>query len=199
MRRFALQFRHDDFVHVGDGFEDAFAAVTLRVAIAEFNRFADASGRATRHAGRGGDAVVERDTDHDGRVAARVEDFLCVYLFNFSHIRSNGYETRLRDSMEISFLLFDDEHAAMSVISDAVGGVAEQTAPQLGVVAVPNDDQVVTVFVGDAQNGFGRMAAACFAADVNPVPLCHAEHLCGRRCSIRRRLPFALTSPSKSE
>ena len=35
---------------------------------------------------------------------------------------------------------FHDEHAAMSVVTDAVGGVAEQPAPKFRMVAVADDN-----------------------------------------------------------
>ena len=57
----------------------------------------------------------------------------------------------------------------MRMIADAVGGVAEQPAPKLRMVAVTDDDEVAAAFVGEAQNGFGRMAVARFTADGNTV------------------------------
>src|ERR1035441_1739078 len=51
---------------------------------------------------------------------------------------------------------FDDQHAAMGVVADAVRGVAEQAAPQLGMIAVADDNQVVAAFVRAEQHGFGR-------------------------------------------
>jgi hypothetical protein len=70
VRGFAFQFRRNDFVHVGHGFAHAFAAVAVGITVAQFHGFSNAGGCAAQHAGRGGDTVVERDIDHDGRVAA---------------------------------------------------------------------------------------------------------------------------------
>ena len=57
----------------------------------------------------------------------------------------------------------------MRMVADAVGGVAEQPAPKFRVIAVANDNQVVAAFIGEAQNDFGRVAVAGFAADGNTV------------------------------
>src|ERR1017187_1345467 len=37
------------------------------------------------------------------------------------------------------------------------------------MIAVADDDEVVTAFIGEAQNGLGRVAVARFAADGNAV------------------------------
>ena len=60
-------------VDVGDGLEDALAAVALGVAVAQLVRFVGAGAGAGRHDGAPRAAVFERDLDLDGRVAARVE------------------------------------------------------------------------------------------------------------------------------
>ena len=41
-----------------------------------------------------------------------------------------------------------DQHAALGVVADTVGGVAHQAAPEFRVVAVPDDDQVVIILAG---------------------------------------------------
>ena len=56
----------------------------------------------------------------------------------------------------------------MGVVADAIGGVAQQTAPKLGVIAVADDDEVAAAFIGEFHNGLVRMTASALARN----PLC---------------------------
>ena len=57
----------------------------------------------------------------------------------------------------------------MGVVADAVGGVAEQPAPQLGMVAVADHDEIVAAFLGEFQDCFGGMSSAGFTVDVDAI------------------------------
>ena len=48
----------------------------------------------------------------------------------------------------LTFSAFNNQHAAMRVVADPIGGVAEQASPKLGVVAVTDHHQVVASLVG---------------------------------------------------
>jgi hypothetical protein len=52
----------------------ALAEIALLVAVALLHRFVRAGGGARRHRGAAAHAILERDIDLDGRVAARIED-----------------------------------------------------------------------------------------------------------------------------
>ena len=62
-------------------------------------------------------------------------------------------------------LVFDNQHAAMGVVGDAVGGVAQQPAPQLGMVAVADDNEIVSAFVGMLDDGLGGVAGTFGSPD----------------------------------
>ena len=66
-------------------------------------------------------------------------------------------------SLAISISLFHNEHAAVGVVADAIGGVAQQTAPKLGVIAVADDDEVAAAFIGEFHDHLGRMTATGLA------------------------------------
>src|SRR5579872_3271872 len=74
----------DDAVY---GPRDRLAAV-LGAAVAEFDGLECASGRAARHAGPAGRAVVEDDLDLYGRVSPRVQDLPGMHRFNGRHRRA---------------------------------------------------------------------------------------------------------------
>ena len=64
----------------------------------------------------------------------------------------------------------------MGVVTDAVGGVAQQPAPQFRVVAVANDNQVVGAFSRNFYDLLGGMTAAGFAGDAQAVLRGHFLH-----------------------
>ncbi len=64
----------NDLADVGDGLEDALAAVLGLVAIAQLDRFVGPGGCARRDAGAPDRTIDQDDVDLDGRVAARIED-----------------------------------------------------------------------------------------------------------------------------
>ena len=61
-------------VDILDREQDALAVVTALVAVAQLAGFVHAGRRAGRHGRAADGAVVERDLDLDGRIAAGVED-----------------------------------------------------------------------------------------------------------------------------
>ena len=77
--------------------------------------------------------------------------------------------------------------------ADAVGGVAEQPAPQFRMVAVANDNQVVAAFLGEVDDDFGGVAGAAFAGDFNALLFRQFRHfaVCAPR-NNRRRLRLRL-------
>jgi len=89
--------------------------------------------------------------------------------------------------------MFDNQHAAMGVVADAVGGVAEQPAPHFRIVAVAHYNQVAAGFAGQFDNGLGRMSAAGFARDVQ-IEFCGQllDFLLALFKVIIRRLVFLL-------
>ena len=57
----------------------------------------------------------------------------------------------------------------MRLVADAIGGVAKQPSPQTGMVAVPDDNQIKTVFTGETDNRLGRMTGTAFTFDFHFV------------------------------
>ena len=75
----------DLFVDVGDRLQDAFAKEDLLVAVAELPGLVDAGARTARHGGRADRAVVERDVDLDGGIAAAIKNLASVDVNNHAH------------------------------------------------------------------------------------------------------------------
>ncbi len=82
------QGRADLVQHGLDGVQHALAAVTVRVAVTQFDGFVLAGRRTGRDRRPGQRAVLQRDLDLDGGVAARVEDLPCTDQFNCRHSNS---------------------------------------------------------------------------------------------------------------
>src|SRR5215218_6180146 len=78
----------DLFIHVVDGFENAFAAIALAIAIAQLDRLVGAGGRARGHRGSAHRTAGEKDLDLHGWVAAGVEHFSTVYRLDQTVHRS---------------------------------------------------------------------------------------------------------------
>jgi len=71
-------------IDVGDGFEDALAEVFGLIAVAKFEGFVFAGGRARRNNGAAKSAGFEQDIGFDGGIAARVKDLAGVNAGDFS-------------------------------------------------------------------------------------------------------------------
>ncbi len=67
-------YRRDELVHIGDGFEHALAAVAVRVAVAQLQRLVDAGGGAGRDGGAARGAVAQNHFRLYRGVAAGVQD-----------------------------------------------------------------------------------------------------------------------------
>ena len=70
-------------VHVGDGFEHAFAEVARFVAIAQFDGFVLAGGRARRHCGTAERAAFKDYIRFHGGIAARIDDLPAMHPRDF--------------------------------------------------------------------------------------------------------------------
>ncbi len=75
----------DLLVDVGDRLRDAFAQVDLLVAVAQLPSLVDAGARAAGDRGGADRAVVERDVDFDGGIAAAIENLASVNVNNHAH------------------------------------------------------------------------------------------------------------------
>ena len=80
--------------------EHALAQEDLLVAVAQLPGFVHAGARAAGHGGGADRAVVERDIDFDGRIAAAIENLASVNVNNHAHgerlpFLSLGYSSRL--------------------------------------------------------------------------------------------------------
>src|SRR5699024_1708262 len=82
--------RHEVVLDGAHGVLDALAEVALLVAVTALDRLEGPGGRPARHRRAGDRAVVERDLDLDGRVAARIEDLARAYCLNAGHYRLLG-------------------------------------------------------------------------------------------------------------
>ena len=81
----AFDFQGNHVVDVFDGAQDALAAVTLVVVVAQFVGFVLAGGSAGRDDGAADSAAFEGGLDFNGGVAARVEDFARSQAGNQRH------------------------------------------------------------------------------------------------------------------
>ena len=68
-----------------DRLQDALAAVTRLVAVAQFDRFVRSGRGARGHCGAAFRAILQDDVDFDGRIAAAVEDFAADNVGNGGH------------------------------------------------------------------------------------------------------------------
>ena len=75
----------DRLLDVGDGVEDALAAVAVLLAVAQLHRLVLARGGAAGHGRAPADAVGEDDLGLDGGVAAGIEDLARVDVGNGDH------------------------------------------------------------------------------------------------------------------
>jgi hypothetical protein len=71
------------FVHVGDSLKHAFAQVARFIAVAQFDRFVFAGGRARGHSGAAQRAIVENDVSLHGGISARVDDLSAEHTRDF--------------------------------------------------------------------------------------------------------------------
>ncbi|MPM55866.1 hypothetical protein SDC9_102664 [bioreactor metagenome] len=89
---YAEQFGRDHLAHVPHGFQCAFTEVASLVAVAQFQRFVSAGGRAGRNSRPACHVPACHDLRFNGRVAARVQNFtrrnLCYRLFAHLQIAS---------------------------------------------------------------------------------------------------------------
>ena len=81
----ADQLVGDLLVDVVDGLGDALAEEQLLVAVAQLPGFVDAGAGAAGDGGPADRAVVERDIDFDGRIAAAIENLAAVDVNNHAH------------------------------------------------------------------------------------------------------------------
>ena len=58
------------------------------------------------------------------------------------------------------------------MVADAVGSVAEQAAPQLGMIAVAHDDEVIAPILGEVHDDFGGVTGAAFAVNGDAKSFC---------------------------
>lgn len=65
--------------------------------------------------------------------------------------------------------MFYDQNAAMGVVGNAIGGVAQHPAPKFGVVTMANYDQVIAALPRKADDDLGRVARASDATDLHDV------------------------------
>ena len=70
----------------------------------------------------------------------------------------------LLSNLRLMSVLYN-EHAAMGLVADAVGGIAQQTAPKFRMVAVTNDDKVALSFFCEGNDVFCRVTTPGFAKD----------------------------------
>ena len=85
VRRLAAERGGDLLADVADGVQDAAPAKAHRIAVPQLRRLVRAGGRAGRHKRPSRRAVIQRDVDLDGRVAARVENFARSDVGDFAH------------------------------------------------------------------------------------------------------------------
>jgi hypothetical protein len=80
---------HDGFADLGvdvlAGLQHALAEVTLRIAVAQFDRFARTGRCARRHGGAAHHARFQQHIALDGRIAARVDDFAADDINDSTH------------------------------------------------------------------------------------------------------------------
>lgn len=55
------------------------------------------------------------------------------------------------------------------MVADPVRSVAQQAAPKFGMVAMPENNQVISPIIGEFQNAFSRISRERFAIDVNAM------------------------------
>ncbi len=79
------------FVDVRDGLRDALAQVHGLVAIAQLPRFVHAGAGAAGDGGAADGAVIERDVDFDGGVAAAIENLAAVDIDDHAHGETTAF------------------------------------------------------------------------------------------------------------
>ena len=81
----ALEPGRDRTVDVGDGAQNALAAVTLGIAVAQFQSLMRSRRGARRHRRAAKRSVFESNIDFDGRIAAAVDNFARVNMIYLGH------------------------------------------------------------------------------------------------------------------
>ncbi len=81
----ANQLVGQDFIHVCNRFQHAFAEEMRLIVVAELARFVLTGAGAAGHGGGADRVVVERDIDFNGRVAAAIEDLPSVDINDHAH------------------------------------------------------------------------------------------------------------------
>jgi hypothetical protein len=75
-------------VDMCDRFEHALAAVSLRLAVAQFHSFARSGGSAGRNSRPADHAGMQQHIRFDGGIAARIDDFAAADIDNTTHRNS---------------------------------------------------------------------------------------------------------------